>query len=104
MPSTDSIYEEAKRCPKCEQPGELVATNPHPNRRGAKVETFECMNVLCLRTSERWIVQINDDGTIPVRQKGPKDFAIDQKALDYGKAVIERTKHEMGDSIEGPAS
>jgi hypothetical protein len=91
----DTTYEEAKRCPRCEQPGKVMGIHMNHPRPGAKVETYECVNELCVTYKQRWLVQINFDGTIPTRQKGPKEFQVDQQALDYGKAQVEQIKHQM---------
>jgi hypothetical protein len=90
----DTKYEEAKRCPKCSTPGEVVATNPGP-RRDSKVETIECMNDLCLQAHERWIVQVNSDGTIPDRQKGPKEFDFPTRLETMGRHYVEQVEEEL---------
>jgi len=66
----------------------------HP-RPHAKVETYECENDLCINSHGRWIIQINPDGSIPVRQQGPKEFDLDSRAFDFGKAEVERMKHQL---------
>lgn len=60
---TDTTYEEAKRCPKCETPGQEVAVKP--GRRGSKIHTFRCPNHRCQWYNTDYIVQVNADGTIP---------------------------------------
>jgi hypothetical protein len=62
-----TTIEVARRCPKCEQPGEKVGERSVTGgQRGAKVHLFECRNARC-----RWFgqicraVQVNPDGTIP---------------------------------------
>jgi hypothetical protein len=68
----------------------------HP-RPHAKVEIYQCQNELCISKSDRWIIQINPDGSIPERDKGPKEFDASDKAMDYGRSVVEQTKREMGE-------
>jgi hypothetical protein len=70
-------YEEAKRCPKCKQPGRLKSVeNPLVSpedrtrfgiQRGAKVETYVCINERCRWFETGWVVQLNPDGSIPDR-------------------------------------
>jgi hypothetical protein len=70
-------YEEAKRCPKCKQPGRLKSVeNPIVSpedrvrfdiQRGAKVETYVCINERCRWFETGWVVQLNPDGSIPDR-------------------------------------
>lgn len=100
---TDPTYNDAKKCPKCKQEGEFVGNiNTVPQaRRGTRVETWECLNDLCERAGSRWIIQINPDGTVPIRApRGPKQFELDPKALDFGKAQVERAKYEVLDETE----
>lgn len=113
----DSTYEEAKRCPRCEQPGKFVNTVPvnAPGvQRGTKVETYECVNERCeygphdhhilgRQPGERWAIQINPDGTVPpkgtrdnqrkeydidrVTSEGQRQRARDLLARDYNRSV-----------------
>jgi hypothetical protein len=72
-------YEEAKRCPKCQQPGKLKSVespsvSPEDRvrfgiQRGAKVETYICTNERCRWFETGWAVQLNPDGSIPDRTK-----------------------------------
>jgi hypothetical protein len=80
-------YEEAKRCPICGEPGVLkgvqlppadsVAQRQYGIPRGAKVETYHCVNERCRWNGTGWAVQVNPDGSIPDRTKAlakDKDF------------------------------
>jgi hypothetical protein len=97
--STDTTYEAACRCPMCREPGKFVAS-AHPKGtglRGVKVETYECINARCpngpqeatqsqpaLR-GERWLIQVNADGTVPPRDTGrtqPKHYDIDRHTTE----------------------
>jgi hypothetical protein len=57
---------------------------------GAKVEIYECDNPLCISQYGRWIVQINPDGSIPIRSHEEKEFNVTQRELDFGKETIQR--------------
>lgn len=60
-----SNYEEAKRCPKCEQPGAEGAARSLKSPHGARLLTFSCRNSRCKWFDTNWTVQVNADGTIP---------------------------------------
>lgn len=60
----DTTYEEAKRCPKCKEPGIDVGGNlrgPH----GSTMHTIQCRNVRCSWYNTNYTVQVNADGSIP---------------------------------------
>ena len=60
---TDTTLDEAKRCPKCEEPGRPDGSRGGPNR--STVYTYRCMNGRCKWYDTTYIVQVNADGTIP---------------------------------------
>lgn len=70
---SDTTLEEARRCPRCKEPGRLLTVMP-PREGPGKVNVYVCENTRCVSEDGRWIVQILPDGTIPVRQKGEKEF------------------------------
>lgn len=61
----DTTYEEAKRCPKCEQPGEKTKEEPARRVPGARLHTIYCRNPKCKWYDTPYIIQVNADGTIP---------------------------------------
>jgi hypothetical protein len=73
-----TTFEEAKRCPKCELPGEDKSTTAAKNSEGkpVKVHMIFCRNSECPWFDTSWIVQVNPDGSIPeaYSQLGPKQF------------------------------
>jgi len=60
---SDTTYEEARRCPRCENPGLEVSSVRR--REGGKLTTFECRNPPCRWYNTPYVVQINADGSIP---------------------------------------
>lgn len=95
---TDSTFEEAKRCFKCQQPGVQISESlagGDAGRKGARVKVFKCDNELCLNYRETWIVQVNRDGSIPTRQKGEKQFIIPSFLENAARRNLEQLKHEM---------
>jgi hypothetical protein len=73
----DTTFEEARRCPKCAEPGQgpirkrpISVWNSDGTRRhgitpGAMLHEFMCKNERCRWFNTSWQVQINPDGTIP---------------------------------------
>lgn len=65
-----TTFEEAKRCPKCDQPGEVVgdrSLRPAPGvTRGARLKIIHCRNSRCYWFNQVCrTIQVNPDGTIP---------------------------------------
>jgi hypothetical protein len=68
VPETqDTTYEEARRCPKCGNPGEVDSIKDGPRNlpRGTKIHTVYCRNQVCPWLDTCWLVQVNSDGTVP---------------------------------------
>ncbi len=61
----DSLLEEARRCPKCEQSGIEAGSHPAPERHMGRFQMFKCMNNRCAGFERIWLVQIRPDGSIP---------------------------------------
>lgn len=83
-----TTFEEAKRCPKCEQPGR--ETSAHHGSYGSTMYVIECANKRCPWYNTSYIVQVNADGTIPEPSndrphqfpKLPGQSEIDPEALE----------------------
>ena len=97
---TDTMFEEAKRCPRCEKPGTLTYTESLP--KGAKAHTYSCYTEGCRWEGTGWIVQVNADGSIPIREKGEKQFEkLGSGATSYAESVLNKTQAEL---MEGETS
>ena len=79
--TTDPIYEEARRCPKCTEPGEKFRQQPAilPNGvRNGIIHFFRCANKRCAKfgdVSYNWLCQVDATGHVPVLDKSrDKDF------------------------------
>lgn len=75
-------FEEARLCPRCNQPGEDRTTIPAPAaanlKRGTTIHMIYCTTKLCPWYDTCWNVQVNPDGSIPAprNHKGePKLYA-----------------------------
>lgn len=98
----ETTLEEARRCPKCKQPGEFVSEAPAPRgegiTRGATLKHYQCANSRC-----RWfgqicrIVQVNPDGTIPSpNQKRVKQYPERPDLVDQvNKQLEDQIRMEM---------
>lgn len=64
---TDTTLEEAKRCPKCNEPGEETGSKPlrTSETRGARLLDVFCRNSRCSWYNTPWVIQVNPDGTVP---------------------------------------
>jgi hypothetical protein len=88
----ETTLEEASRCPKCGTPGRLDKTDRNHPRPGSSTYTYVCENELCLARGRGWIVQVNADGSIPIRKPGQKQFpALDE----YQQALARRNIEDV---------
>lgn len=55
--------EDAQRCPKCEQVGELNIKRK--NRDGSKSFEVTCHNDRCSWFNTKWVIDTNPDGSVP---------------------------------------
>lgn len=86
----DTTFEEAKRCPSCQEPGKQVARQPIG--MGGNVYTFSCENERCPNKDERWLVQVNPNGTIPqAGHRGPKAFERPREST----VVMQQARDEL---------
>lgn len=67
--SVQSTYEEATRCPKCGNPGDVTSKVPAPRQAnlplGTQIHTVYCRSELCPWLNTCWMVQVNKDGSVP---------------------------------------
>lgn len=89
----ETTLDEARRCPKCQMPGEFAGSQDAPRMpRGTKLHRYVCKNERC-----RWngtvcrIVQINPDGTIPAAVTNrPKSFPAIPDRTEQVRAQIDQ--------------
>lgn len=55
---TDTTFEEAKRCPICSVPGQVL-------KRSGRMHTFICENDRCQKNGRTWVVEPRSDGSLP---------------------------------------
>jgi hypothetical protein len=114
-----TTYEEATRCPKCEQPGNVRLKEPAgrpapgttPLPKGTQLHTVYCENTFCKWYNSCWIVQVNPDGTVPAAKNHtgePKIYQgqenADQVARDILRAleIQNQRSTEPGAEIRNP--
>lgn len=96
-----ATLEEAKRCPKCDQPGQVGAPKD-TLRPGTRVVVVTCKTEGCRWEGTGWPVQINPDGSIPDAApegtvRGDKQFEIVNPLLaDQRIAALENRIREYG--------
>lgn len=77
MPDSTSefgTFEEAKICPRCKMTGESLGKNKGPvgTAPGTQMHIFRCNEPGCPWEGTNWTVQVNPDGTIPIRKDEPR--------------------------------
>lgn len=108
---SETTFEEAKRCPKCKEPGEDRIQRPvHGLPRGTMAHTIYCVKEGCEWYNTCWIIQVNPDGSIPQpkNHRGEAKMYVgfenhDQQARDI-KAAIEadlELQKRIGREIRG---
>lgn len=88
-----ATWEEASKCPRCEQRGQEVTQFSGPNR--STIHTLECRNERCSWFESRWIVQRLEDGSVPQRAGGQKEFPpIPGLSREQAERVVEAIDDE----------
>ena len=90
MSDQGTTFEEAKRCPKCGQPGEEGKWTRGP--RGSKVWQIWCRRELCPWYNTPWMVQVNPDGSVPPPQDhthSPKVYEGFENHDEIAKQIME---------------
>lgn len=107
--STQTTFEEASRCPRCEQPGKEVKKMKALGVPGATVHTLMCMTTGCPWYKTTWLVQTNRDGSVPPPSNhfgSPKVYVgfegHDQMARDIRAAIAadEAAQRQAGSEIK----
>ena len=100
----DHTYEEATRCPKCEEPGN--ARSKVPQGGGTTLHTVYCENTRCEWFNTPWLVQVNADGSVPA----PRDHTGSAKVYkpnagdeELARRVLEATMRDQDLSTQAGA-
>lgn len=95
-------FDEAQRCPKCKEPGEVTKETP---LRGKKKEvTIYCRTRRCKWFNTPWVVTLNEDGTVPDPQDhtGKEKVYVGFEDHDRMAAMIEEgLKADAEASLKG---
>lgn len=85
----DTTLEEARRCPKCGEPG--APGGFVPQRDKSKVYTFHCENNRCKWfETGGWLVHVNPDGSIHEATRHKKQFPAIPDRTEEVRAMIDR--------------
>lgn len=87
---SDTTYEEARRCPRCEQPGVELGSRAGPH--GSRIHTIQCKTTRCKWFNTNYTVQVNSDGSIPnPTLERPKNFPkLPDRSEDEVNRMLER--------------
>lgn len=85
---TDSTFDEARRCPRCEELGLLGKSSRR--RDGSRIHTITCMNTRCKWYSTSWVVQVMVDGSVAKPQKHDKFFPTIPDRTEEVRAAVDR--------------
>lgn len=97
-------YEEARRCPRCGNPGEegrVVPVQAPQVPRGTRVVYLWCRTVLCPWYNSNWPVQVYPDGTVQEHDHtaDAKEYNplvnFDSRAAALDAALAEQVQAEM---------
>ncbi len=75
MATTNITIEQARKCPKCSVTGAVTLKETVTDNKGkpAKLETLKCENGPCVWFGSNWVVMIDSDGNVPVRDSGHEE-------------------------------
>jgi hypothetical protein len=90
-------YEEARKCPKCEEPGEEGAVKPLDRRRG-KLQQLWCRNPQCKWYNTSYTVQIRPDGSVPDPDTRPR---TEGKVIMPSDEDIQRIQSNAQATLDG---
>jgi hypothetical protein len=102
-----ATWEEASRCPKCDQPGD-DRKQTYNREKHATIHILYCVQKLCPWFDTAWFVQVNDDGSIPkeVAMHQPKQFpALSQEMITRIEEATQaqlRAETQPGTEIRNP--
>lgn len=91
---SETTFEEAKRCPKCNTPGEDTGILDAVKASHATVHVIQCVNRQCKWYATSYLVQVNEDGSVPPPRKNqPKAYPmpkLSQQQIERIENTIQR--------------
>jgi hypothetical protein len=107
--NTVTTFEMAKQCPKCGNPGKEVMVRSTKNSRGepCQLHVIECVRELCRWFGERYVVQTNNDGTIPAAYSGVMDKQFPRISQESQSRIQDNVERQLeverrGGEIKNP--
>ncbi len=101
--SVQSTYEEARRCPKCQQPGEDRHQELAHDGKGSTIHHIYCVNNRCRWYNTPWLVQVNKDGSVPppTDHKGQaKEYRPNSGDGELAAAIIASVERDQALSMQ----
>ena len=86
-----TTWDEASRCPKCNQPMKEVHSSPAVNGEGT-VSVLECGNKVCIWLGETKLVQRLANGEVPIREAEKEFQPLTEGAKARARASIENVR------------
>lgn len=91
---TDTTFDEARRCPRCEELGLLGKSTGR--RDGSRIHTVTCKNDRCKWYDTSWVVQVMADGSVAKPEKHDKFFpAIPDRTAEVQAALDRELQRQM---------
>lgn len=100
-----TTFEEAKHCPRCKKPGKETKTTrqySRESRQTVEMHYIECVTELCSWFGTCWIVQTNEDGSLPNPESTSSLLRKKQyPALTPGEEseIISRIEQNLGQQL-----
>lgn len=105
--ATVSMLEEASACPICKHPGRVVSSSHKrvPSGKLATIDVYNCENERCRWFGTGWVVQLNDDGSIPKRNPNKKggDREFDEMSPAFkasAQSQIDEMRYLMNQDLD----
>jgi len=102
--SEGTTYEEAKLCPRCGKTGRVVRITKTQNMKGKPVDLhlIACTTELCPWFETTYVIQVNEDGSIP--EKGSGLIGSDKAYPKLSQESVSRIEDNIRRQLEAETS
>lgn len=101
---TGTTFEEAKKCFKCGNPGEETSQTRAPNGVKGILHFITCRTPFCPWEDTNWVVQVNDDGSIPTRNTSKRqDKMYPELPMTAGQRALDNLQKQVEAETQGQA-
>lgn len=95
-----ATLEEAKKCPKCHEPGQEISARQLDRIKG-KLLTFMCMTESCKWFKTTYVVQVKPDGTVPEPDTRPRSSKVYVPTEEEIAAINRNAQLAHDQSLQG---